>query len=357
MTGPRWTLNTAWYLFLPIMEKKVREGIMRKVVSREHFKITLSNICKAVGIKREDIGIIAGARAELYFHGSWSSVSFDSIDALAEKGTDILFIEKEGVPEILAEFADKYGIAMVNTKGHLTEYGKDLMNAARDSGANVAIITDYDLTGILIASKAPRDMPWLGIDDTVLEYFNLDRNDEGITAEATNTKILNFVKGVVSSDDRFGAVDTGFLETTRIEIDAILAQVGAERFSNWIMERLKELYPTRNYNRAIELPAKYSEERNNLLPEDAKVLIEHIYETANTATEQTEKDIETEQENIEGFIEVAERKDKNIERLTEAIKNDSNMKPLNVEIAKVVTSLGLKLGGKDKRTRGKPKSI
>ena len=78
MTGPRWTLNTAWYLFLPIMEKKVREGIMRKVVSREHFKITLSNICKAVGIKREDIGIIAGARAELYFDGSWSSVSFDS---------------------------------------------------------------------------------------------------------------------------------------------------------------------------------------------------------------------------------------------------------------------------------------
>ena len=187
--------------------------------------------------------------------------------------------------------------------------------------------------------------------------FNLDRNDEGLTADATNTKILNFVKGVVSSDDRFGAVDTGFLETTRIEIDAILAQVGAERFWNWIMERLKELYPTRNYNRAIELPAKYSEERNNLLPEEAKTLIEHIYETANTATEQTENDIETEQESIEGFIEVAERKKKNIERLTDAIKNDSNMKPLNLEISKVVSSLGIKLGGKDKPTKNKPKSI
>jgi hypothetical protein len=32
----------------------------------------------------------------------------------------MLFIEK-GVPEILARLADKYGIAMVNTGGHITE--------------------------------------------------------------------------------------------------------------------------------------------------------------------------------------------------------------------------------------------
>ena len=47
----------------------------------------------------------------------------------ADKGTDIIFIEKEGISEVLTEWAGKYGFAMVNTRGHLTEYGKDLMNA------------------------------------------------------------------------------------------------------------------------------------------------------------------------------------------------------------------------------------
>ncbi len=60
----------------------------------------------------------------MYFDGTWTSVSFDAIDELAEKGTDIVFIEKEGVPEVLTEYADKYGISMVNTRGYLTEYGK-----------------------------------------------------------------------------------------------------------------------------------------------------------------------------------------------------------------------------------------
>ena len=166
MKKKRWTQNTAWYLFLPRMEHAVKYKIISKIITRDYFKKLLNDICKAAGIKREGIGIIAGVRAELYFDGTWTSVSFDAIHELAEKGTDIVFIEKEGVPEILTEYADKYGIAMVNTRGYLTEYGKDLMTVAKKSGANIAIMTDYDLTGINIASHSPKDMPWIGIDDT-----------------------------------------------------------------------------------------------------------------------------------------------------------------------------------------------
>jgi DNA topoisomerase VI subunit A len=224
----RWTQNTAWYLFLPIMEQAVKDKIISKVITRDYFKKLLNEICKAAGIKREDIDIIAGVRAELYFGGTWTSVSFDAIHELAEKGTDIVFIEKEGVPEVLTEHADKYGIAMVNTRGYLTEYGKDLMTAAKKSGANVVIMTDYDLTGINIASQSPKDMPWIGVDDATLEYFNLNR--ESLTAEATNTRILDSVRKKVEGDERFKNVDIEFLKEQRIEIDAILAQVGDERF-------------------------------------------------------------------------------------------------------------------------------
>jgi hypothetical protein len=278
----RWTLNTAWYLFLPVMEVAVTDGIIRAVVTRDYFKQLISKICHKAGMKREDLGIIAGVRAELYFDGTWTSVGFDAIEELAGKGTDIVFIEKEGVPEVLTEFADRYGIAMVNTRGYLTEYGKDLMTAAKSSGANVVIMTDYDLTGINIASLSPKNMPWIGIDETTLEYFGLSRHS--LTAEATNTKIIKTVEMKVAEDDRFENVDIEFLKDKRVEIDAILAQVGDERFWEYILSRLKEIFPTRNYNRAISLPERYSKEKSDLLPKATKKLVRYILDLTEEGT-------------------------------------------------------------------------
>jgi hypothetical protein len=327
----RWTQNTGWYLFLPIMEQAVRDKLISKIVTRDYFKKLLNNLCKAAGIKREDIGIIAGVRAELYFDGAWTSVSFDAIDELAEKGTDIVFIEKEGVPEVLTEYADKYGIAMVNTRGYLTEYGKDLMTAAKKSGANVVIMTDYDLTGINIASHSPKDMPWIGIDDTTLEYFNLNRQDSrsNLTAEATNSRIIGSVRKKVAGDERFRSVDLEFLKGQRIEIDAILAQVGDERFWENIIYKLKQLYPKRNYNHAISLPERYSKEKSDLLPNATKKLLRYIMDLIEDGTKETENAIKTEQERVDGFLDVQEQTKKNLERLSMALSKYDNMKKLD----------------------------
>ena len=128
-------------------------------VTRGHIKRLVKQFCDAAGVTRESIGIFAGVRAELYFNGNWVSVSFDSVSRLAEKGTDIVFVKKEGIPEVLTDFADRYGIAMVNTRGHLTEYGKDLMKVAKASGAHVVIMADYDASGVKIASESPSEMP------------------------------------------------------------------------------------------------------------------------------------------------------------------------------------------------------
>jgi hypothetical protein len=56
-----------------------------------------------------------------------------------------------GIVEIFTEHADKYGIAIVNTQGLLTEYGKDLMKEAQKQGGHVAILSDYDDHGLLMA--------------------------------------------------------------------------------------------------------------------------------------------------------------------------------------------------------------
>ena len=132
----KWIMSTVWYLFQPIMEKFGTE------VNRETITGYIRDLCKAVGVTRESLGIFAGARAELYFDVVWSSVSFGKKGKLAEKGTDIVCIEKQGVPEVLTEWADKYGIALLNSRGHLTEYGKDLMEEARKFGALVVIMVD-----------------------------------------------------------------------------------------------------------------------------------------------------------------------------------------------------------------------
>jgi hypothetical protein len=251
----KWTLNTVWYLFLPIMEKF---GIK---VSRAYIKRLVKQLCESAGVTRESLGIFAGVRAELYFNGNWTSVSFDNVKRLAEKGTDIVFVEKEGIPEVHTGWADRYGIAMVNTRGHLTEYGKDLMKVAKEIGAHVVIMADYDATGIKIASESPTDMPWIGANDKMLEYFHLDRDKLKIKSETNANK--EYVRSLVETgehsdgrkDERFKDVDVDFLDEERIELDAILAKVGDEKFFQYILDMLMDLYPKRDYNRAIEIPS------------------------------------------------------------------------------------------------------
>lgn len=181
------TVGTCWYLTRGIFEK------LGVVLKRSSFYQYIKNLTDDAGITHASIGIITGARADLYFDGEWSSVSLDSIGELASKGTDVVFIEKQGVPEMLKEGADKYGIAMVNTRGKLTEYGKDLMNA---SGGHIAIMADYDNSGVKIASESPTRIPWIGANDKMLDYFNLNRNSVSVGVETNENRdyVANLVR-------------------------------------------------------------------------------------------------------------------------------------------------------------------
>jgi hypothetical protein len=259
----KWTQSTVWYLFQPVMEKFGIE------VNRDTITGYIRDLCKAAGVTRESLGIFAGARAELYFDGVWSSVSFGKISKLAEKGTDIVCIEKQGVPEVLAEWADKYGIALLNSRGHLTEYGKDLLEAARRSGAPVVIMVDLDLPGVKIASETPPDLPCIGVNDATLEYFHLTREEVSIPAESKQYEryVTILVKqgkhpidakndNVGRVDIRFKDVDLEFLKDRRIEI-AILAKVGEERFFEFVKYKLRQILAMRNYNRAIHVSVDF----------------------------------------------------------------------------------------------------
>jgi hypothetical protein len=327
--------DTIWYLLLPIMEK------YNINVTRKHFKILLKKICDKFGKKRSEIGVITGARAEMYFDGRWRSVSFDAIGELAQMGTDIIFIEKEGIIDELKEHADKYGIAMVNSRGYLVEYAHDLIKAAKTSGANIIIITDYDLSGVNLASKCGKHVHWITMDDNTLQYFGLAK-DKRIVVRATNTKLIEHIKEVMQNDERFADLDIKFLDTSRIEINAVIAAVGDVRFWKFILDKLQELYPTRNYNRAIELPSKDTDaDETDLYPNAMRGLIRHFRGLVRDAVEEIEEKIEKDQEEVTGFLEVEAQKKKNKELVIKTIAENEDIKEIESHATELCNSCGI----------------
>ena len=76
-----WTLSTSWYLSQNVF-KMFKPPIS---VGRDYITGLVLKLCRDANVTREALGIITGARAELYFDGSWSSVSFDKIEELCIK--------------------------------------------------------------------------------------------------------------------------------------------------------------------------------------------------------------------------------------------------------------------------------
>ena len=102
----------------------------------------------------------------------------------------MIIIEKEGAVEALRPFADKYGIALVYTRGFLTEYALELSELAEKSGCNVAILTDFDASGLLIATKLHdgNNIHRIGITPKMVDELGLDI--ESVQEEYTLKKVI-----------------------------------------------------------------------------------------------------------------------------------------------------------------------
>jgi len=341
------TLNTIWYLMLETFEL-----LGKKLPTRAYVKQLVGKWAEEQGKTRAQLGIITGVRAELYFDGEWTSVSFDSIKELAKDGTDIIFIEKEGVPDVLGEYADKCGIAMVNTRGKLTEYGKELIDAAKIAGGHIAIMTDYDAAGVKIASESPRKIPWIGANDDMLRDLGLDRNE--VKVSTTSDSLIPYITCLVENsshpvgnyvksgeyDDRFKDVDIEFLKEDRVELDSILARFDGkeEEFFDYIKDKLKELYPTRDYNRAIDIPSTIVIEDKQKIGAEHEEPLEIITERVGEITNKESELIEKELKDVEGFLVVEDKLKAIKERLVKVLNDDPNYKDFVEEFNELVES-------------------
>jgi hypothetical protein len=317
----RCTQSTVWYLALSVFDK-----YNVKLPKRQSFTSKIKTVCEKLGVTREQIGIVAKARARMYFNGERNDVTYDAIDALAENGIDIIFIEKEDIVEVLGEYADRYGIALVDTQGFFTDYGKDLVTTAQASGANVAVLTDFDASGIKMAHDAG-DIPRLGVDDEMLKHFGLSRETPNMTVAAHyKIDVISRIEHLISSDV------LEFLRHRKIEIDAVLAVVGSERFWEYLVHNLKQHYPKRDYTRVIEKPDLSEHD-----PKEIKNIKDIINKYRESITSEEWENIESELSEVESFIEDIEARRNEVENqsLGKIVENDALLKELGTKLSEV----------------------
>jgi hypothetical protein len=172
------------------------------------------------------------------------------------------------------------------------------------------------------------------MDDSTLEYFGLQK-DSSLVVRATNKKLIERVEEIIKEDARFRNLDINFLRTSRMEINAVIAQVGDLRFWKFIMDKLQEVYPTRNYNRAIKLPNQDLEnDETELYPNSIQKFILHLRGIVQIAVEKTEKEIESKQGKVEGFLEVKVQKQKNKELVMKAIAENAEIRKIESHLTK-----------------------
>jgi hypothetical protein len=151
---------------------------------RSNVIACIKDVCDELGIKRSSIGIVTDNVGYLYFRGEQYSVGIDQIKELVKKGTDVIIVEKQDMALSLAPYAAPYGIALLSTRGFLTENAKDLQKLAKEEGAHIAIQTDYDISGLVIAEKVP-EVPRLGIDESTLMLLGLQDKKGELEEEYT----------------------------------------------------------------------------------------------------------------------------------------------------------------------------
>jgi 5S rRNA maturation endonuclease (ribonuclease M5) len=278
-------------------------GYIDQEINREYLTTKIREECEKLGVTREEIGIIAADRAQLYYNGKWSNVGLDEIEAQVDYGTDMTIIEKEGVIMQISLFSNGKRIALLNTRGFLVEYASKLAKLAYEKGCNIYIIVDWDVSGLLIYLKVKKIVPSIkriGVDFETLKDLGLRAEDVEEKYDATKNKHFSSLKGQLEEAAKRAKRDgmkedieefeyikknLAYLERNRIEINSITVRLNDNaKFWNWIEDKLRFWFPYRDFTRSANV-AKY------VVPEVLQMLNDVIEQKSITALEPQREEI------------------------------------------------------------------
>jgi hypothetical protein len=328
----RITQSGVWYRIRPIMLASGFIPCNDWGTTRRYITGKINQICRELfGLDREDLGIIASARAVMYYEGKSYPVNIDNLEELARKGIAIIIIEKEGIADLLVPYADRYKIALVFTRGRFTEYGKDLIESAKKSGSVIGILVDYDAYGEDIARGSRTETPRIGINLETIRWLQ-----ENGYPDLRMGDVEEDYKPDINTDYEY-------LKYKRIELDSVAAKVGAEGLWKYIMYRLqlKELAPAGfDYNRVKSMPAKQI-----LYPLEVKALLSAFNEYFDKVIEDDVQEIESDLSHVTNLVEVQQKETEIKERLDHKISENVDVKLLSEasKLTKLVKNLVAKL--------------
>jgi hypothetical protein len=185
-------------------------------------------------------------------------------------------------------------------------------------------LTDFDVSGLLLAKKVP-NIYRIGIDFDTLDYFELqaEQVEEEYKPENNHMEPLRNNVDTCSDDNikkQISYEKLRYLSSKRIEIDSVLAKVGNERFWDFVVTKLNAKFPLRNYNRSIIVP-------EFVIPDSIQNIFKKLEErlTLITAPER-DKIIAQELSQVSGFIDNIGKKEQDIvTRFKKAISSDKDI--------------------------------
>ncbi|MGH9983064.1 MAG: hypothetical protein ACRD8W_03810 [Nitrososphaeraceae archaeon] len=362
-----WNTSTPVYRYRPELE---RRGIH---VERKYLQSLVKTICDEmpelklvngqfiktgkIGVKRETLGIYEAPRAHIYFRRRVYDVSFKQLEVIKKIATFILIIEKEGVVELLTYWADKYGFALCYTKGFLTDNAKEFTELATKEGVRMAILTDDDFSGWAMAREVP-NITRIGIRVDTLERLNvpIDEVVEDLPKPKGSEKKINVDyhannhattaeqmhdNGLIPEEDWVLLIGRRY--GRRIEIDNVIAYVGAERFWNdFVLPSFLELFETADYNLSLKKITYVTLPHLNLLNQLAEKVgtVAAEDELDKIETEYTDYDILT-----EGFIEDIDTVEmENTQRIEKKELENKHIQWLEEELASLNDELNRRTG-------------
>jgi hypothetical protein len=331
---------------------KIHEGFGRK-----NLTSMIAKVCKEFGYTREQLGIITAGRALLYFNGEVKAVGLDDLEDLAKLGICILFIEKEGMAEQLAPYANKVGVAIIHSRGFFVDYAEKLGILAHKYGAHVFFVTDFDVSGLLMALKSHFVIAnpgcRIGVDFQTLEELDISREqvEEEYDAYRINKKTgerrpNNHYASLLSGEIEFESAagdeyllkvfidpeTLAYLGQKRIEINWVKKAVGNERFWNWIqarMEReLKRKKAKNDYTRAADIP-------DHLEPNEYENLLTQVDGVLDNVTQATNDHIKNQLKAIDGFLQMESVQQQIYDKQSETILANQKVKDIMKALQKV----------------------
>ena len=246
-----WTQSDVFYATRKLLIETYHYS--NEEIDRDYITGLIKEVCEAdLGVKREGIGILAADRAQLYFKRKWMDVGLKELDELSLYGIALLIIEKEGVAEQFSTFADQKGIAILNTRGFLTEYAEILSKKSKQEGCKVAILSDFDASGLVLAAKVP-DAYRIGIDFETLQDLGFDIGDV-----QEEYKPGSHLGPLEYGGEMYGVYPSGWIDyvrTKRVEINSVTEALDDnQKFWKWIVNKLRETFTDWDYTRAVDTP-------------------------------------------------------------------------------------------------------